>query len=155
MSATPLNEGDLRRLAEITGSVLLAAIDRDHEAINRYVNEVIDRWGAAGMYCLCCGLAGAFKGLTSGTDPVGGATVFTVGDIDIDNLPPEARPPLFAARFLAAYLNDDHAMAGALFRAPLVAGDGEGLNRNFSALLNIVSDVGREKERAVRRRGRS
>jgi len=151
MNIGALDDGDIARLATITGAVLLAAADDNTPAVEHYVNEAIESFGLAGLYGLCCGLAAAHRALTVTDDEsVVGAALVVVGG-DVDELPAEARPALFAARFLTAFLNNDLAMCRALFNAPMEARDFNGVHRNVSALINITGDAARDREEANRR----
>lgn len=151
MNIGDLSGGDVSRLATITGAVVLAATDDNGPAVEQYVNEAIERYGLAGLYGLCCGLGEAFRRLTGQPgETTLGAGLAVIG-ADVDDLPAAARPALFAARFLTAYLNNDLTMCRALFNAPLEARDFAGVHRNVSALINIIGGAGRDREQANRR----
>lgn len=150
---TGWNDEDVNNVADAVGRIVIAAVEERGDVIDLEVNTIMERYEAAGMFGLCNGLAAAFKSLMCGDTPVGLAQLMVVGGVPED-LPPEARPLLFATRFLAAHLNGDHAMKEALFVAPIHAGDLEAVNANLNALINTVADVARQRQTAVARKSR-
>jgi hypothetical protein len=146
MTSTELDDDQINDLFEATVHILGAAMDRDADEAGRAVLHVAETYGDAGMFSVCNALAAAVAKLTHGDATGLEAAVITLDGTNPDDIPPGLRrADLFAARFVAAFVNDDMGMRMALFNAPIVADDDDQAVRNVSALIHLAGSLARLK----------
>lgn len=152
--------GDDGRLDWISGQatrLVIAAADGDVGTQADVIDDVGSRYGHAGVFSLCYGLAGAVHRMAFPEHPTGNGTlagdqfalVQQLGDCPDDvvaSRPYQAR--LWSARFVAAYLNGDVGTASSLFFSCLDVP--EQAMENVAALIGIVGGVARSRERNPR-----
>jgi len=139
---------DIQGLAEEVQALLGAAVDRDYQAATDLVVRIADQHGAQGVYGLCCALAQMVTtfgfGVKRGQGFAGIAVTGPDGrPVNPDAAPAEARPKVWATRFVAAYTNDDSATTVALFETSLA--DPDGHIAGVAALIGMAADVLRSK----------
>lgn len=130
-------------LMYFAATAMTAAVNREVHTLAQTFAAVAGKYGSSGIYSLCLCFAETICGYT-GARPEPGtavAAVLLVGDINADDPPDEARAPLWAARFTAAYANGDDAMTRALFLAPLEAGEEDHARTNVAALVGMAGDI--------------
>ena len=132
--------------AELTNrcvTILAAAIDRDADAAGREITQIAETSGDAGVFCVATAVAEAVR--RSAYPYNGTASVQMLTGGEPEDLSPDLRAELFAARFLAAHVNGDSQTAMALFRAPILAEDDEQACRNVAALVNLAASIARHQ----------
>lgn len=129
--------------------LICSAIDNDPDEASRLIGEIGERYGLDGIFGTCYSLAEAvrvwaFPQLKRGDGSLTGDM------LAIERLPGASDDPasLWAAQFLAAYVNGDSSTTTALFFGQL---DNEDLILGgVAALIGMVGSIGREvqQERA-------
>lgn len=137
-------------LADQTGHLILAAVDRDADTIATTLGEIGARYGHDGIYGVCCALATAvhqlaFPGVKQGDGSL-------TGDIlAIEKLPgaKDESATEWACRFVTSHINGDGSTNASLFFANL--GDEDLILGGVVALVAMVGDIARhaEQERAA------
>lgn len=124
-----MNDSRTHWLATKTVQIIAGATIRDTDRVVRAIEDVDDRYGPDGLYGVCYGLAESVR-----------CMVWP----EVDQLPDAAgsRGALWAARFLAAYVNGDADTASALFYGQL--GDHELILDGLAALVEVVGEAGRQ-----------
>lgn len=121
---------------------MAAAADRKIYQAAKVLATVTEQYGPAGVYSLCMCFAEVIHNHATAGMPAearaAGARVVVLTDHK-DPSSPEARAPLWAARFVAAYANDDQDTSTALFTEPLKAGNAAEYRRNVGALLAMAA----------------
>jgi hypothetical protein len=124
-------------VVQAVGDVLVAGMNRDAERVATIVCDVAERYGDAGLYSMCCGLANAVEQVAF-PPPRGFA------ELDmLDGRAPEEQDDqaaLWAARFLTASLNGDAKMKTALF----YAAEGEQAAANIIAFVALAAGTIRD-----------
>lgn len=135
----------LEWLSDRTMRVLVAAMDRDGDQVADLLGEIGDAHGAQGMYGVCCALSEtvrqfAFPSVRQGDGSLSGDM------IAIQKLPGAKDEPdaLFAARFVAAYINGDHDTTTSLFFGSIR--DEEAHAGGVVALIGLAADIARQRE---------
>ena len=133
-----------RALTNHVTAALEKAVVRDAVAVAEELATVVRRYGTLGLYSMCRGFAHAIKHWAAKAGPDGAQIVGMTIEVESttpEDLPPEARASLWAARFAAAYVNHDRAMTEALFVAPYEAGRTEDAKANVVALLAMAANL--------------
>lgn len=132
-------------LADQTGRIILAAVDRDPDTVATALAEVGERYGHNGVYGLCCALATAVHQLAFPNFKQGDGTL--TGDmLAIQKLPGAKDEPAteWACRFVATHINGDGPTNADLFFGNL--GDEDVLLSGVISLVAMVGDIARQKE---------
>lgn len=137
----------LQWLSERTMRLLCAAMDRDPDEVARLLEEISEAYGGQGMYGVCCALSEtvrqfAFPGIKRGDGSLTG------GMLVIERLPGVAEDDgphdLWAARFVAAYINGDMDTTDALFFGSM--GDEDAHAGGVIALIGMAASIARQAE---------
>jgi hypothetical protein len=135
----------LKKLGDLAMRLLAAAIDRDTDTTVGLLEEIGTEYGTHGMYGTCCALAEtvrqfAFPKVKQGDGSLTGDLVF------IQQTPGSKGDPyaLWAARFVAAYINGDADTSTALFFGNVR--DADAHTGGVVALVAMAADLAREKE---------
>lgn len=136
-----------RYLADQTGRIILAAVDRDHDTVARAIEEIGTAYGHDGVFQLCYALSEAvhqlvFPQVTRGDGSLTGDMIAIQA-----NKPPSSlsgAASLWAARFVAAYINGDASTTNSLFYGGLENRDQ--ILANVATLVGLAGDVARQKE---------
>jgi hypothetical protein len=131
-------------LAHATINAIALAASGDGEQAADILDTVVERHGERGLYCVCTAMAETVKRIAfDGTDPARGyAALETIQPPE--DMSPDDRPDLWAARFVTAHLNGDGEQKLALWHAerdPARVGD------NVAALLFMAANVVEEAHR--------
>lgn len=146
MTPADVTDTDKRWLADQTTRILAAAAAKESSSVQSMVQEIATRYQAVGIWALLHGLAGAVAQLGMGVNPVTGRhaglaelqiTTDSGRPVEPEDLPPDLRPKLWAARFVTAFVNDDRATLNALFDASLRATTAEHL-ADMAALIGLA-----------------
>lgn len=143
-----MTDFDVTWMAEQVGRVVLAAVDRDNEAVADAISAVGERYGSGGVYALCCGLAEAITRMGDYTKAEGGDFYgFETVHVDRGPIAPEdvdegSKPVMVAMRFVTAYLNGDSQQQLAIFFA---AETPEQAMEVPIGLVNLVGAYGRDR----------
>lgn len=140
-----------RYLARQTGRIILAAVDRDHYTVAHTIEEIGVEYGHDGVFQLCYALSGAvhqlvFSQIERGDGSLTGEMVAVQANKAPASLSGAAS--LWAARFVAAYINGDGGTASALFYGGLV--DQDQTMANVATLVALAGDIARLKEQEHR-----
>lgn len=128
-------------------AVILAAIDRDEDELIRRLQHIGIQGGHVAMFSACVAWATSV-GILSGMEEAMQRThADGVGLIPVGGPIDETAPGTFAARFLAAVLNQQIDTAHSLFDATMTTPEHH--QRCIGALLSMVGDFGRLKQAEV------
>lgn len=133
-------------LADQVGRILIAAMDRDPESVAGCFGDVGDRYGDDGVYGVCCALASVVHTLVFPQLKRGDGSL--AGDmLAIEKLPGGSDDPhsLWAARFVAAFVNGDDSTTVALFYGTLDT-DQDITMGGVAGLVRMAGDVARHTE---------
>lgn len=137
----------LQWLSERTTRLLCAAMDRDPDEVARLLEEIADAQGGTGMYAVCCALAETVRQFAFPNVKQGDGSL--TGDmLVIERLPGATEPgsphDLWAARFVAAYVNGDGDTSTALFFGSM--GDEDAHTGGVIALIAMAASIARQRE---------
>lgn len=124
-------------LAQQVGDLLVFAMDQRAEDVQSTLADIAEQYGDRGLYALTYAMADLVK-LIGFDNAKGFAQIKMLGGRAPEDLPPEDRADLWAARFLAAHLNDDAAQRQALWNAEL---DVDRAVANVVALIWLTASV--------------
>jgi len=137
-------EAEVDDLMGRAAAVMSLAVDRNSFEAAMEMVAVIDRYGNAGVYSLCMCFAEIVHGHATAGMPAearAGATAVVLTEPGAPEPSGKARALLWAARFVAAYANDDDQQTMALFLAPLEGGRPDHARLNVAALLGMAADL--------------
>ncbi len=137
-------------LADQTGRLICAAVDRDPDAVSDTLGEIGERYGHDGVYGVCCALATAVHQLAFPNLKQGDGSL--TGDmLGIQKLPGAKDDPAteWACRFVTSHVNGDGPTNASLFYGNL--GDEDLILGGVISLVAMVGDIARqaEQERAA------
>jgi hypothetical protein len=136
-------------ISDRTLTVIEAAINKDADAVGDAVADVGEKYGHSGVYAMCVGLAEAVRRAQMPEAKVGDGTLS--GDqmfaVMLDGTPESPREVgiVWAAQFIAAYINGDKVQTTALFAAHL--DDQVQAFENISALIDAAGGACRKRFR--------
>jgi hypothetical protein len=139
-------------LAHTAADLLIAAVDRDEETTAALLCEIVERYDLGGVHSLCFMLASVVHKLAFPKFARGDGTLS--GDfLAIWQLPgcDENPAAMWAARFVAAYINGDGANTSALFFGGLP--DARNHVAGVCALIIMASDLARTTQEQTRTGG--
>ncbi|MGY0064239.1 hypothetical protein ACWY4P_48740 [Streptomyces sp. LZ34] len=144
---------ELDHLARLTESALRHAFAREWERAAVAVTEITDSGDAADIYVACCGFAEVGRAqllsLYSGSPPAPAhGCVWQPSDIRRAVRPDADTHDWFAARFLAAWANEDTATTVALYAAANHAGPAT-RTESVCALLAHVASLRHDAQTAM------
>ena len=134
------------RLAVDSMSLLAAVMDSREDAASAIFAAIAKQYEERGLYALSVLMAEAIKKIGF-SDSHGLARIEMLNGGVPEDLPPESRAEIWAARFLVAHLNDDEDMRWALWRAER---DPARLTSNVAALVGMAASIANQVWRVVR-----
>jgi hypothetical protein len=146
----PTDPERLEWLGERTMRLLCAAMDRDPDEVCRLLDEISERYDAAGMFGVCCALAQSVLTLAFPEFKRGDGTLDDGAMLAVQHLPGASDDPhaLWAVRFIAAYANGDMDTTDALFFGSMP--DADAHTGGVIALIALAADIARQREAEVK-----
>lgn len=154
MPVKPTDVYDHEFLADRAYRVIAAAVYRDDEAVAAGIEDISTAYGHDGVFALCYALCGtihkaAFPHMKRGDGTLAGDMMVVEANREPDC--PNSAATLWAAQFLAAYINGDGGTTASLFYGCL--DDRERAVGSVLTLISMTGDIVRQRNEELRAEG--